>query len=85
MEIQAASSILRDQIAEFRRLNRPKAMLRREYPYTVALPAVSGNFVARGVPVPDLPELIGPGKPLDAEFQFRSSRNSIGALMPRDK
>lgn len=82
--LESTRSVLRAQIAEFRRLNRPKAMLRREYPYTVALPAISGNFVARGLPVPDLPDLLGPGKQLDAAFQFRSSRNSIGALMPRD-
>lgn len=79
----AVAAVLADQILAYRSLNRPKAMLRREYPLTVAFPAISSNFLARGLPVPPLPDLIGPGKPLDSQFQYRTSRNSVGALSMR--
>ena len=77
------TAILELQIERYRDLNRPKAMLRRECPLTVAFPSVSGNLLARGLAVPPLSELIGPGKPLDKKFQYRTSRNSVGALSVR--
>lgn len=77
------AAVLARQIESYRDLNRPKAMLRRECPLTVAFPSVSSNLLARGLAVPPLSDLIGPGKPLDAKFQYRTSRNSVGALSVR--
>lgn len=82
-DAEEVAAILTRQIVMYRDLNRPKAMLRREYPLTVAFPAVSSSLLARGLAVPPLSDLIGPGKPLDVKFQYRTSRNSVGALSVR--
>lgn len=82
-DAEEVAAVLERQIDAYRDLNRPKAMLRREYPLTVAFPSVSSNLLARGLAVPPLSDLIGPGKPLDTQFQYRTSRNSVGALSVR--
>lgn len=73
--------ILRRHFEIYRGLNRPKAMLRREIPLTVAYLSVSGELVARGFPVPNLPDIVQELQRDDGtDMRLRTSRNSIGTI-----
>lgn len=72
------------QIGIYRSLNRPKAMLRREYPLTVAFLTLAAAFLVAGKAVPNIPKMVDDEKKADSSpLEIRSSRNSIGALALR--
>lgn len=74
----------KDQLAIFRQLNRPKAMLRREFPLTVAYVTLAAAFLVRGKPVPNIPSIIELERQAGHErIEVRSSRNSIGTIVVR--
>jgi len=77
---------VRAQLEVYRSLNRPKAMLRRELPLTVAYLTIGAAFRVAGRDVPCLPDLINAEKQRDdSPLEIRSSRNSIGGILVRSK
>ncbi|QIK78377.1 hypothetical protein G7077_05110 [Sphingomonas piscis] len=78
--------VSRAQVELYRALNRPKAMLRRELPLTIAYLTVGAAFAIAKRPVPDLPSLIDAEKQrAESPLEIRSSRNSIGGILVRSK
>ena len=78
--------LCRAQLDQFRRLNIPKAMLRRELPLTVGYLTLGAAFHAAGRSVPPLPDLLAEEqRRLDSPLEIRTSRNSIGTILVRLK
>jgi hypothetical protein len=74
------------QLQAYRDLNRPKAMLRRELPLTIAYYTAGAAFFLASRPIPNIPELIDDERKRDdSPLEIRSSRNSIGTLMVRSR
>jgi hypothetical protein len=74
------------QLELYRGLNRPKAMLRRELPLTVAYLTIGTAFRTSNRQVPNLPDLIDSEKQrAESPLEIRSSRNSIGGILVRPK
>ena len=70
----------------YRELNRPKAMLRRELPLTIAYFTIGAAFFKAGKPVPNLPAIIEDERQrAESPLEIRTSRNSIGTLAVRGR
>ena len=70
----------------YRELNRPKAMLRRELPLTIAYFTIGAAFFKAGKPVPNLPAIIEDERQRsESPLEIRTSRNSIGTLAVRGR
>lgn len=84
IEPEAATSILFELSEHFefyRKLDRPKSMLRREYPLLVAMMAFAGIRYGKGEKLPDLLELIQTERTSShRRLDMRPSRTNIGSL-----
>lgn len=79
-------SAARTHVRLYRELNRPKAMLRREMPLTIAYFTIGAEFMNAGKPIPNLPAIIEDERQrADSPIEIRSSRNSIGTLAVRGR
>lgn len=75
-----------DQVRAYRALNRPKAMLRRELPLTIAYFTTAAAYVVGSALIPDIPALIQAERERDdSPLEIRTSRNSIGTLVVRSR
>jgi hypothetical protein len=79
--IEKAIEVLQRQFLAYQSLNRPKALLRREFPLTIAYVTIAATWLAQGSPVCALDEILKEERRSPtARIEMRSSRNSIGSL-----
>ena len=76
-----AVDLLRAHFGAYQSLNRPKALLRREYPLTVAVPVFLAAHYGQRSPQFSLKQIVEQERRSDGgRLEVRSSRNSIGSL-----
>jgi hypothetical protein len=75
---------LRKHAALYSTLNRPKALLRREYPATVAYPTLAALAFAQGEQLPEVPDILERERMRpERTMELRSSQTSIATLVFR--